>query len=264
MPLESELRRAIERKQIKVMYQPITNLEENSLSGFEALVRWDHPKHGRLNPDDFVPIAEETGLISELGGYVIEQAMKQAARWQKAFPRANSPIFVSVNVSSAQVFRKDLLQQIRSTLSRDSVPRGTLWLEVTESLVMENPEQAIEILGHLKGMGAGLSLDDFGTGYSSLNYLHRFPVDTIKVDKSFLHDAGSGGTTQVILRSIMAMAHELGKKVVAEGVEASEDADFLRSIGCEYAQGFYFGEPMSEKGAMSLVSALAKAEKKKV
>jgi len=263
LPLESELRRAIERKQIKVMYQPITNLEENSLSGFEALVRWDHPKHGRLNPDDFVPIAEETGLISGLGGYVIEQAMKQAARWQKTFPRTNNPIFVSVNVSSAQLFRKDLLQQIRSTLSRDTVPRGTLWLEVTESLVMENPEQAIEILGHLKGMGAGLSLDDFGTGYSSLNYLHRFPVDTIKVDKSFLREAERNGNTQVILRSIVAMAHELGKKVVAEGVEASEDADFLRSIGCEYAQGFYFGEPMSEKGAMSLVSALAKAEKKK-
>ncbi len=263
LPLESELRRAIERKQIKVMYQPITNLEENSLSGFEALVRWDHPKHGRLNPDDFVPIAEESGLISELGGYVLEQAMKQAARWQKTFPRTNNPIFVSVNVSSAQLFRKDLLQQTRSILSRDTFPRGTLWLEVTESMAMENPEQAIEILGHLKTMGAGLSLDDFGTGFSSLSYLHRFPVDTIKVDKSFLREAGSGGSTQVILRSIVAMAHELGKKVVAEGVEASEDADFLRSIGCEYAQGFYFGEPMSEKGAMSLVSALAKAEKKK-
>ena len=264
LPLESELRRALERKQIKVLYQPITNLEANTLSGFEALVRWDHPKHGRLNPDDFVPMAEETGLISELGGYVIEQAIKQAARWQKTFPRVKNPIFVSVNVSSAQLFRKDLLQQIRSTLSRDTVSRGTLWLEVTESLVMENPEQAIEILGQLKGMGAGLSLDDFGTGFSSLNYLHRFPVDTIKVDKSFLREAERSGTTPVILRSIVAMAHELGKKVVAEGVEAAEDADFLRSIGCEYAQGFYFGEPMNEKGAMSLVSALAKAEKKKV
>lgn len=263
LPLESELRRAIERKQIKVLYQPITNLEENSLSGFEALVRWDHPKHGRLNPDDFVPIAEETGLISDLGGYVIEQAMKQAARWQKTFPRSKDPIFVSVNVSSAQLFRKDLLQQIRSTLSRDTVPQGTLWLEITESLLMENPEQAIEIMELLKEMGAQLSLDDFGTGFSSLNYLHRFPVDTIKIDKSFLRNTERSGTTPVILRTIVAMAHELGKKVVAEGVEESEDADFLRSIGCEYAQGFYFGEPMSEKGAMSLVSALAKAEKKK-
>ncbi|HDO51761.1 MAG TPA: GGDEF domain-containing protein, partial [Rhizobiales bacterium] len=262
LPLESELRRAIERKQIKVLYQPITNLEANTLSGFEALVRWDHPKRGRLSPDDFVPIAEETGLISELGSYVLDQALKQAVRWQKALPRAQSPIFVSVNVSSSQLFRRDLLQQIRSILSRDAVPKGTLWLEVTESMVMENPEQAIEIMKLLKELGAGLSLDDFGTGFSSLNYLHRFPVDTIKVDKSFIRDAEREGATPVILRSIVAMSHELGKKVVAEGVESAANADFLRSIGCEFAQGFYFGEPMSDRGAMSLVSTLAKAQKK--
>ncbi|MFQ5625462.1 MAG: putative bifunctional diguanylate cyclase/phosphodiesterase, partial [Methyloligellaceae bacterium] len=263
LPLESELRRAIERKQIKVLYQPITNLEANTLSGFEALMRWDHPKQGRLNPNDFVPIAEETGLISELGSYVLDQALKQAARWQKALPRQQSPIFVSVNVSSSQLFRQDLLQQIRSILSRDAVPKGTLRLEVTESMVMENPEQAIEILKLLRELGAGLSLDDFGTGYSSLNYLHRFPVDTIKVDKSFISDAAREGTTPVILRSIVALSHELGKRVVAEGVESASDADYLRSIGCEFAQGFYYGEPMSEREAMSLVSALAKAQKKK-
>jgi diguanylate cyclase (GGDEF)-like protein/PAS domain S-box-containing protein len=262
LPLESELRRAIERKQIKVFYQPITSLEENTLVGFEALVRWDHPKRGRLIPDEFVAIAEETGLIGELGSYVLEQAVKQATRWQKAFPRPKSPLFVSVNVSSSQLFRQDLLQQIRSILSRDAVPRRTLWLEVTESLVMENPEQAVEILGLLKDIGAGLSIDDFGTGFSSLNYLQRFPIDAIKVDKSFIREAAATGKPPVILRSIIAMAHELGKKVVAEGVEASADADYLRSIKCEYAQGYYFGEPMSEKAAMNLVYALAKAEKK--
>ena len=129
-------------------------------------------------------------------------------------------------------------------------------------MVMENPEQAIEIMKLLKELGAGLSLDDFGTGFSSLNYLHRFPVDTIKVDKSFIRDAEREGATPVILRSIVAMSHELGKKVVAEGVESAANADFLRSIGCEFAQGFYFGEPMSDRGAMSLVSTLAKAQKK--
>lgn len=262
LPLESELRRAIERKQIKVLYQPITNLEANTLAGFEALIRWDHPKRGRLTPDEFVSIAEETGLISELGNYVLEQGVKQVARWQKTLPRPKAPLFVSVNVSSSQLFRQDLLQQIRSILSRDAVPKRTLWLEVTESLVMENPEQAVEILNQLKELGAGLSIDDFGTGFSSLNYLHRFPVDTIKVDKSFIRDAANEGKMPVILRSIVAMAHELGKKVVAEGVEASSDAEYLKSIKCEYAQGFYFGQPMSEKAAMSLVSALAKAEKK--
>lgn len=263
LPLESELRRAIERKQITVLYQPITDLEANTLAGFEALVRWEHPKRGLLTPDDFVPIAEETGLISDLGNFVLENAVKQASRWQKALPRPRNPLFVSVNVSSSQLFRQDLMQQIRATLSRDIIPKRSLWLEVTESLVMENPEQAIEILGTLKEMGAGLSIDDFGTGFSSLSYLNRFPVDTIKVDKSFLRDAAEAGTTPVILRSVVAMAHELDKKVVVEGVETSADSDYLRSIKCRFAQGYFYGEPMNEKSAMSLVNALAKAEKKK-
>lgn len=260
LPLESDLRRALDRKQIKVLYQPITKLEANMLCGFEALVRWEHPTHGLLNPDDFVPIAEETGLIGELGSYVLEQAVAQAARWQKALPRNKAPLFVSVNVSSRQLFREDLIQQIRTILSRDSIAKGTLCLEVTESLVMENPEQAVEILGWLKKFGASLSLDDFGTGYSSLAYLQRFPFDTIKVDKSFVRDSGRNGATPVILKSVVAMAHELGKKVVAEGVESSSDADYLRSINCEYAQGFYYGEPMTEKEVRTLLNALAKAE----
>ncbi len=262
LPLESDLRRALDRKQIKVLYQPITRLDENMLSGFEALVRWEHPSHGLLSPDEFIPIAEETGLISELGSYVLEHAVAQAARWQKALRRDKNPLFVSVNVSSRQLFRQDLIQQIRTILSRDAVLKGTLCLEITESLVMENPEQAVEILGWLKKFGATLSLDDFGTGYSSLAYLQRFPFDTIKVDKSLVRDSALDGATPVILKSVVAMAHELGKKVIAEGVESSGDADYLRSIGCEYAQGFYFGEPMTEKEVRTLLNALAKAESK--
>ena len=262
LPLESDLRRALDRKQIKVLYQPITRLEENLLSGFEALVRWEHPQRGLLSPDDFVPIAEETGMISELGSYVLEQAVAQAAIWQKALPRTTDPLFVSVNVSSRQLFRQDLIQQIRTILSRDSVAQGTLCLEVTESLVMENPEQAVEILDWLKKFGAKLSLDDFGTGYSSLAYLHRFPFDTVKVDKSFVRESNQNNSAPVILKSIVAMAHELGKKVIAEGVESSTDADYLRQIGCEFAQGFYYGEPMSEKEVKTLLNALAKVERK--
>ena len=263
LPLESDLRRALDRKQIKVFYQPITRLASNSLAGFEALLRWDHPKHGRLNPQEFIPIAEETGLISELGTHVLERAVEEAARWQKALPRAKDPLFVSVNVSSRQLFRQDLVQQIRLILSRESVEKGTLWLEVTESLVMENPEQAVEILSWLRKFGACLSLDDFGTGYSSLSYLHRLPFDTIKVDKSLVRDSDLNGATPVILKSVVALAHELGKRVVAEGVETSNDANYLRSIGCEFAQGFYYGEPMNEKDVMSLLAALAKARKRK-
>jgi diguanylate cyclase (GGDEF)-like protein/PAS domain S-box-containing protein len=262
LPLESDLRRAIERRQITVLYQPITRLANNQLAGFEALLRWDHPSHGRLGSEDFIPLAEETGLIAELGTYVLNQALEQAARWQKVLPRERDPLFVSVNVSSRQLFRQDLVQEIRAMLAREAVPKGTLKLEITESLIMENPEQAVEILTWLKAFGAGLALDDFGTGYSSLSYLHRFPCDTIKVDRSLVRDSGLEGSAPLILKSIIALAHELGKEVVAEGVESVNDAAYLRSIGCEYGQGFYFGEPMSAKDVGTLLDALASHRKK--
>ena len=263
LPLESDLRRAIERQQIAVLYQPITRLASNQLAGFEALLRWDHPTKGRLGADDFVPMAEETGLITELGTYVLNQALEQAVRWHKALPRERDPLFVSVNVSSRQLFRQDLVQEIRLLLAREAVPKGTLKLEITESLVMENPERAVEILTWLKTFGASLALDDFGTGYSSLSYLHRFPVDTIKVDRSLVRDSGLNGSTPLILKSIIALAHELGKKVVAEGIETERDAAYLRSIGCEFGQGYYYGEPMSAKDVASLLAALASQRKKK-
>ena len=228
-------------------YQPITRLASNQLAGFEALLRWDHPTRGRLGADDFVPMAEETGLITELGSYVLGQALEQAVRWHKVLPRDRDPLFVSVNVSSRQLFRQDLVQEIRLMLAREAVPKGTLKLEITESLVMENPERAVEILTWLKTFGASLALDDFGTGYSSLSYLHRFPCDTIKVDRSLVRDSGLNGSTPLILKSIIALAHELGKEVVAEGIETANDAAYLRSIGCEFGQGFYYGEPMSAK-----------------
>ncbi|MGD9867625.1 MAG: putative bifunctional diguanylate cyclase/phosphodiesterase, partial [Hyphomicrobiales bacterium] len=262
LPLESDLRRALDRKQIKILYQPVTRLSDSSLAGFEALIRWEHPKRGLLTPDEFIPIAEETGLIVNLGAYVLEQAVGQAAIWQKMLPREQDPLFVNVNVSSRQLFRQELLQHIRNILSREIILRGTLCLEITESLVMDNPEQAVEVLGLLKKFGACLALDDFGTGYSSLSYLHRFPVDIIKVDKTFVRDSGHNGQTPVILKSVVTLAHELGKQVIAEGVESASDINYLRSIGCEYAQGFHYGAPMTEKDVTSLLSALAKAQKK--
>ena len=264
LPLESDLRRAIERQQIAILYQPITRLASNQLAGFEALLRWDHPVHGRLGADDFVPMAEETGLISELGTYVLDQALDQAARWHKLLPRDRDPLFVSVNVSSRQLFRQDLVQEIKMMLAREAVPKGALKLEITESLVMENPERAVEILTWLKSFGASLALDDFGTGYSSLSYLHRFPCDTIKIDKSLVRDSGLNGSTPLILRSIIALAHELGKEVVAEGVETAAEAAYLRSIGCEFGQGFYYGEPMPAKEVANLLTALASHRKRQI
>ena len=262
LPLESDLRKALEKRQLAVLYQPITRLASNQLAGFEALIRWDHPTHGQLGPEEFVPIAEEAGFIGELGSYVLGQALEEASRWHKILPRERDPLFVSVNVSSRQLFRQDLVQEIRLMLAKEQVPKGTLKLEISELLVMENPERAVEILTWLKTFGASLALDDFGTGYCSLSYLHRFPCDTIKVDKSLVRDSGLNGSTPLILRSIIALSHELGKEVVAEGVETAEDAAYLRSIGCEYAQGFYYGEPMAAKEVEDLLSALATHRKR--
>ncbi len=263
LPLESELRMALERRQITVFYQPITRLASNQLAGFEALVRWDHPTRGRLSPDEFIPLAEESGLIVDLGTYVLGQALDEAANWHKVLPRERDPLFVSVNVSSRQLFRQDMVQEIRLMLAREAVPKGTLKLEITESLVMENPERAVEILTWLKTFGASLALDDFGTGYSSLSYLHRFPFDTIKVDRSLVRDSSLNGQTPLILRSVVALAHELGKDVVAEGVETAADAAYLRSIGCEFGQGYYYGEPMSAKDVAALLAALASHRKRR-
>ena len=252
LAMESELRRAIEREEIKVLYQPIVRLEDRAIAGFEALARWDHPKLGRLSPAEFISIAEEIGLIVDLGLFVLEHTARQLAQWQAA-TRSREPVFASVNVSSRQLLRHDLIQDLRGVLGRTSLARGTLKLEITESLVMENPEHAAQMLTRIKELGAGLSLDDFGTGHSSLAYLQRFPFDTIKIDQSFVRTTPRG-TRPVILRSIIALAHDLGMEVVAEGAETDSDAVELYQLGCEYAQGFAFGEPMSPEEARALLA----------
>jgi diguanylate cyclase (GGDEF)-like protein/PAS domain S-box-containing protein len=251
LAMESELRRAIEREEIKMLYQPIVRLEDRAIAGFEALARWDHPKLGRLSPAEFISIAEEIGLIVDLGLFVLDHTARHLAQWQAA-TRAREPVFASVNVSSRQLLRHDLIQDLRAVLGRAALARGTLKLEITESLVMENPEHAAQILTRIKELGAGLSLDNFGTGHSSLAYLQRCPFDTIKIDQSFVRTTPRG-TRPVILRSIIALAHDLGMEVVAEGAETDSDAVELYQLGCEYAQGFAFGEPMSAEGARDLL-----------
>ncbi len=257
LTLESDLRRALERNEIKVYYQPVVRLEDRTVAGFEALLRWDHPRLGRLNPADFIPLAEETGLIIELGNFVLERAARELAAWQQALD-VEPPIFVSVNVSSRQLLRHDLLNDVKTVLTRASVRRGSLKLELTESLVMENPEFAAQMLTRIRDLGAGLSLDDFGTGYSSLAYLQRFPFDTIKIDKSFVHHTGKG-PRPVILRSIVTLAHDLGMEVVAEGAETESDVIELYQLGCEFAQGFAFGQPITAAEARKLMGAASEA-----
>jgi diguanylate cyclase (GGDEF)-like protein/PAS domain S-box-containing protein len=251
LSVESELRRALERDEITILYQPIVRLEDRAVAGFEALARWNHPKLGRLSPAEFINIAEETGLIVQLGLSVIDRAARQLSSWQRTV-RHREPLFVSVNVSSRQLLRHDLIQDLRTVLARAPLTRGSLKLELTESTVMENPEQAAQMLQRIRELGAGLALDDFGTGYSSLAYLQRFPFDTIKIDQSFVR-MSTKGTRPVILRSMIALAHDLGMDVVAEGAETDSDAVELFQLGCEYAQGFAFGEPMSAERARALL-----------
>lgn len=261
--MEATLRKALEKDQIKVVYQPIVYLPTEELAGFEALVRIEHPKLGLISPHAFIPIAEESDLIIQLGSRVLATAAADAVIWQKELPRPEDQLFVSVNVSSRQILRTELVQEVRALIGRSLLAKGTLRLEITESLAMENPEHAIEILSQIRNAGADLALDDFGTGYSSLAYLQRLPCDTIKLDRGLIRAAGGGDeSAATIVRAMVALAHELSKKVVAEGIETSEDVVFLRSIGCEYGQGYFYGEPMSDRDVIDLLRIIRKSERK--
>ncbi|MDE2017140.1 MAG: GGDEF domain-containing protein, partial [Hyphomicrobiales bacterium] len=251
--LASDLRRALDRREMRVVFQPIVRLEDRAIAGFEALLRWEHPRLGRLAPSEFVPLAEETGLIVELGLFAMDQAARELRAWQHAVD-VRPPLFVSVNVSSRQMLRHDLIADVKDVVARSGVARGTLKLELTESLVMENPEFAAQVLARVRELGAGLALDDFGTGHSSLAYLQRFPFDTVKIDRSLVKP-DARGARPVILRSIVAMCRDLKMAVVAEGAESASDAVELAQLGCEFAQGFAFGQPLSAADARKLVGA---------
>ena len=241
--LAGELSRALERKEIQIWYQPVVRLDDRSIAGFEALLRWDHPRYGRRPPAEFLAVADETGLIVELGRHALDEAVRQLTRWQAEVP-GQPPLFMSVGMPSRQFLRHDLVQDLTDVLARADIARGSLRVELAESLVMDNPEHAAQVLTRLHEIGAGLSLDEFGAGHSSLSYLQRFPFDMLKVDRSFVRHK-TGGERPAILKSIIRLAHDLGMEVMAEGVDTDSDAVELFHLGAAYAQGFAFGDPMT-------------------
>lgn len=251
--LETDLRRAIDRNEIKVVFQPIVRIEDRSVVGFEALARWDHPKYGSLAPREFIAVAEESGLMVDLGRLVLDRSVSELQAWQDALD-VDPPIFVSVNVSARQLIDHDLLSDVRAVLSRYGVRRGSLRLEMTETAVMENPEFAAQKLQALAEAGVGLVLDDFGTGFSTLSYLQRFAFDAIKIDRTLVRP-GEGGERPLILRSIIGLAHDLGMEVVAEGLETDADIADLAELACELGQGYVFGKPMSAAETRKLLGA---------
>lgn len=251
LKLENDLRRAIERQEFCVHYQPIVALGTEMLSGFEALVRWNHPERGLIQPDEFIPLAEETGLITEIGACVLREACMQLRTWQSAIGRDS--LTMSINLSGKQLTQTDLIHQIQSILTESEVNPNYLRLEITESAVMENAELARNTLLQLRKLGVQLSIDDFGTGYSSLSYLHRFPVNNLKIDRSFIGRMAAGDENSEIVKTICTLASNLGMEVVAEGVETREQLDLLRSLECEHGQGFYFSRPVSADDATAMV-----------
>ncbi len=249
LQLETDLRRALDRKELSMVYQPIMRLADGSVAGFEALMRWDHPKRGSIPPSEFIPIAELSDLIEPLGMFALERASTELMDWERQI--VDLPIFVSVNLSSSQLLNNELYNDIRALLAKTQCSPARIKLELTESVVMENPEQARLVLAKLKETGISLALDDFGTGYSSLAYLTRFPFDTIKLDKALVCDRSE--KRPILLRSIITMARDLDMQVVAEGVETEADAAELAEMGCQLGQSYLFGAPIGADSVQRLL-----------
>lgn len=247
LQLENDLRRAIERKEFKVYYQPIIDLETDEVSGFEALVRWYHPERGLVAPDQFISIAEETGLILEIGMLVLHEACRQLREWQTTLGLKS--LTMSVNLSGKQFAQPDLVAQVKEILTETGLEAKYLKLEITETVVMENAEVARTMLGQLCALGVHLCIDDFGTGYSSLSYLHRFPVKILKVDRSFIGRMGPGGENSEVVRTINTLANNLGMSVVAEGIETDDQLAQLKGMRCGYGQGYLFSRPLTAEAA---------------
>ncbi len=253
LQLETDLRQAVAREEFRLQYQPIVSLSNGLLKGFEALVRWQHPTRGLISPAEFIPIAEETGAIVPMGAWVLRESCRQMHAWQRIFP-AVPPLSVSVNLSGKHFSQPNLLlEQIEEILHHSSFNACNLKLEITETVLVEHTECAAALFSKLQEMGIHLYMDDFGTGYSSLSYLHRFPIHTLKIDRSFISRMGVKDENLELVRTIVALAHNLGMDAIAEGVETAEQVAMLRALQCEYAQGYFFSKPLDSEEVMEIM-----------
>jgi len=252
LQLETSLRQAIGRQEFRLYYQPIVLLETGSITGFEALVRWQHPLRGLISPGDFISVAEETGAIIPIGYWVLREACRQIRAWQLQFPE--KPLSISVNLSSKQFSHPKLIESISQILQETSLDASSLRLEITESAIMENSESATAMLLQLRDLEVELHLDDFGTGYSSLSYLHRFPVDVLKIDRSFISRVNISDKKAEIVRAILMLADNLGIETTAEGIETAEQLAQLKGLQCKYGQGYFFSKPVDNEAARAMIA----------
>jgi len=252
LQLETDLRRALERDEFRLYYQPIVSLATREITGFEALVRWQHPERGLILPEEFIRVAEETAMIVPLGWWVVREACRQMREWHvQRDPQAG--MIISVNLSPKQFSQANLTDNVTRILADTGLPAGCLALEITETTIMDSTEYASAVLAELRQLGVQLAIDDFGTGYSSLSYVHRFPLSSLKIDRSFVSEMGEKGERSEIVRAIVNLAHNLGLDVIAEGVETQAQLDHLTTLGCDYGQGYLFSVPMAADAATALV-----------
>lgn len=252
LELESDLRSALSNEELRLLFQPILSLDSGKIVGFEALLRWDHPSQGLLTPKDFISIAEETGLIVPIGAWALREACSQLGRWRDQFP-ARRELRIHVNLSGRQFAHPGLIPEVRNAVAETAIDPAGLGIELTESVLMDEAETAVEICDKLAELGVTICIDNFGTGYSSLGYLHRFPTASLKVDRSFITRIGSQDDNLTLVRTAVALAHNLGMEIIAEGIETPEQLTHLRALGCKTGQGYLFAGPLTPTAATALL-----------